>query len=223
MKSRSAASMQREEGAAGAPSIPKRAYVQRARAEATEVTRGKILAAARDLLFASAYQDVTVQAVADRAAVSLNTVLRHFGSKEGLLRQGMEQWSEQESRLRSVRPGDVAGVVRVLADRYEETGDVVARYAGLAEEVPVLREVFHRARMGHHAWLADVFAPYLPKRHTPTRARRLAALFAATELASWRAWRIDFGFSKAAAERVLHESLDALVVAWATSRNGGMR
>src|SRR5262245_27695286 len=121
--------------AAGGARAASRPYVQRARAETTEVTRGKILTAARDLLFEGSYHDVTVQAVADRAGVSLNTVLRHFASKEGLLRQGVEQWSDQESELRTVRPGDVAAIARVLADRYEETGDVVARYAALAEEI----------------------------------------------------------------------------------------
>lgn len=60
-----------------------RPYVQRSRAAATEETRGRILAVARDLIPGSSSLRVTE--IAARAGVSVQTLYTHFGSKSGLL------------------------------------------------------------------------------------------------------------------------------------------
>lgn len=60
----------------------KRPYRQTRRAEATEATRQRILAAARDQLVSG--EEFTIEAVATRAGVSRVTVYAQFGSREAL-------------------------------------------------------------------------------------------------------------------------------------------
>jgi hypothetical protein len=61
-----------------------RPYRMRARAWAAEATARAITAAARALFAERAYDEVSLPAIADRAAVTVQTVLRRFGSKEEL-------------------------------------------------------------------------------------------------------------------------------------------
>src|SRR4051812_39866010 len=63
----------------------KRRYAMRARAEAAERVSEQLLDAAHEVLLARSYDELTLQEVADRAGTSLSTLLRRFGSKEGLL------------------------------------------------------------------------------------------------------------------------------------------
>ena len=60
----------------------KRAYRMGARAEAAERTAERIQSAAIGLFRSRPFSEVTLQAIADKAEVTLQTVLRRFGSKE---------------------------------------------------------------------------------------------------------------------------------------------
>jgi AcrR family transcriptional regulator len=192
-----------------------RGYRQGVRAEQAEATKERIFDAAYELLITFAYDDVTLDAIADKAGVSVQTVLRHVGSKEGLVRAGIQRWSPQEGARRVAAVGDVRAIARVLADRYEELGEVTKRYIALVERIPSLADVMDHARLGHRAWLEEHFAPWL---HVPPaeRARRVAILYSATESYSWTTWRTSFGMTRAQALRALTEHLDALVSAWTT-------
>ena len=67
-------------------SSPKtRAYRQDKRAASAAETRRKVIAAARELLLRGDFQDVSVEAIAERAAVGRSTVYQQFESKRGLL------------------------------------------------------------------------------------------------------------------------------------------
>ena len=62
----------------------KRSYTLGARAEAVVSTRERIVREAMQLLFDNYYEDVTLAEIARAAAVSHQTVLNHFSSKEGV-------------------------------------------------------------------------------------------------------------------------------------------
>ena len=68
-----------------------RAYVMRARAESVEQTRARIVRAAVDVVTDTMSLDVGLAEVAERAGTSVQTILRHFGSREGLL-QAAGDW-----------------------------------------------------------------------------------------------------------------------------------
>lgn len=56
------------------------------RGDRAETTRRRIVEAARELFLADGYAATTLQAVADRAAVAVQTVYFHFGNKRTVLR-----------------------------------------------------------------------------------------------------------------------------------------
>src|SRR3954463_5599792 len=96
----------------------KRAYRMQLRAASAEATLGRVLDAASELFSGASYDDVSLEAIARRARVSLPTVLRKFGSKDGLLLACARGRSVREIEARAVTPGDVRGAARVLAGRY---------------------------------------------------------------------------------------------------------
>jgi AcrR family transcriptional regulator len=199
---------------------PRRAYRQILRAEQAEVTRQRILDAGCALVNTLPFDDITLAMVARRAGVTIPTVLRYVGSKEGLLVAGAAVWGPQELSRRDVAPGDVAGAARVLARRYESTGATMRQYLAVAERLPTVARLIDQARRGHWQWLERVFADMLPPQPSALRERRLAQLFTATEIYSWMTWRTTFGFTARKAERALAEHLEALVAAWRSESRG---
>src|SRR5687768_6400384 len=97
----------------------KRSYTMEARADAVNDTRDRILAAARTLFFENWYDEVTLSGIATSAGVSHQTVLNHFGSKDGVLSALVEQQSAEVMTLRDVAPGDTAAAVDALMVQYE--------------------------------------------------------------------------------------------------------
>lgn len=182
-----------------------------ARADAAEETRRRILEAAHELFMAAPFfDDVSLEQIAERAGVALKTVQRRFVSKDELVLA----CARTEADERSVEPGDLPGVVRVLADRYEAVMDVSARYLALEPRAPAVAELLADARQGHWGWLEAAFAPFLPARPGPLRRRRVAELFVATEIYAWHTLRRRFELDRSLAEDALRETLEALVARW---------
>src|ERR1700742_649769 len=96
-----------------------RTYKQTRRADATERTREAILEATDALFRADPQLDPSLEAVAARAGVSTRTVIRQFGSKEGLMEASIEAGIEAVATTRHAEPGDVEGAVRAIVDHYE--------------------------------------------------------------------------------------------------------
>jgi AcrR family transcriptional regulator len=205
---------------ARAEAAPKRRYRMAARAEAAEDTRQRILEAARELFMAAPFfDDVSLEQIAERAGVALKTVQRRFHSKDELVLA----CARTEADERSVTPGDVPGVVRVLADRYEAMMDVTLRYLALEPRAPAVAALLSDARRGHWSWLEAAFAPFLPERQGPLRRRRVAELFVATEIYAWHSLRRRFGLERGVAEQALTETLEALVARWAAGARTGAK
>ena len=182
-----------------------------ARADGVEDTRRRVLAAARELFSSQWYDDVTLASIADGAGVSHQTVLNHFGSKEGVFAALAH---EVEAEIAAVdaraEPGDTATAVRTLLDRYEAMGLANARMVVQEHRVQALHDVLERGRVLHRAWVERTFAHRLPP-SGPRRRHKVAALLAATEVMAWKALRYDYGFSRAdtrAAITMLIETLE---------------
>src|SRR5690242_4921803 len=89
-----------------------RPYRMTARADAVEQTRVGVLDAVIALHSERLSADISLADVATRAGVSVQTVLRHFGSREGLLEAALQRASADVEDERRVAPGDVDGAVR---------------------------------------------------------------------------------------------------------------
>ena len=186
----------------------RRPYRMVARAESAAATGERILDAAVQVFWELPGDQLSLEEVARRAGVTVQTVIRRFGGRDGLLAAAGEREAERVSRQREQAPvGDVAGAVRVLVDHYEELGERVLKMLSEEERVPGLREIADRGRALHRQWCARVFAPALGRRSGVERERRLAQLVAVCDVYTWKLLRLDCGLSRRQTELALVELL----------------
>jgi AcrR family transcriptional regulator len=176
-----------------------RNYSQTKRAEATERSRRAILTAAQEL-FREGRFELPLDEVAKRAGCSERTVLRHFGSKEGLLVAAMADAEQGVLDSREARPGDVAGSIRGLVGHYEEDGDLVLRWLSLADRYPLLRQVTESGKRLHEDWVEEVFAADLEALSRGERRLREAVLASLTDVQMWALLRRRQGLGRKATE-----------------------
>jgi AcrR family transcriptional regulator len=186
-----------------------RGYRMQARATAVAQTRERILAVSRDRFFRLPYDEVRLLDIATAAGVSQQTLLNHFSSKEGLLLAVVEFVRPEIEILRGpLVPGDVEAAVRGLMRQYEALGDANVRLAAVAERIPELARGVEFGRAHHTAWLEATFADSLPD-DPPARRRTVAALYAVTDVGTWKLLRRDLGRSRAETSAVLRSLLTA--------------
>jgi AcrR family transcriptional regulator len=189
-----------------------RPYRMVARAESTAATGERILDAAVELFWERPREEITLEEVARRAGVTVQTVIRRFGGGDGLFAAAAEREAERVRDQRARAPvGDAAGAVRVLMDHYESLGDRVMKLLAEEERVPGLRAVVDRGRFLHREWCARVFAPALEGRAGVQRSRRLAQLVAICDVYNWKLLRRDAGLSRRQTELALVELLEPLL------------
>lgn len=190
----------------------RRSYNMRARAEAVAATRDRILDATVATFWDSPSMDVPLDEVAARAGVSVQTVIRHFGSKSGLFEAAGRRERARIVQQRDEAPaGDVRRAIRVLMDHYEELGDRVIRLLAEEHRTPALSEVVEVGRSSHRSWCERVFASTLTHRVGVDRGRRLAQLIAICDVYTWKLLRKDAGLSRRQTEIAVFEMLEPLV------------
>jgi AcrR family transcriptional regulator len=185
-----------------------------ARADSAAATGERILDAAVEVFWELPSDQVSLDEVARRAGVTVQTVIRRFGGRDGLFAAAAEREAERVRRQRDQAPvGDCRGAVRVLLDHYEGLGDRVLRLLAEEARVPGLREVADRGRVLHREWCARVFGPALEGHARVERRRRLAQLVAICDVYTWKLLRRDAGLSRRQTELALVELLEPLLEA----------
>jgi AcrR family transcriptional regulator len=164
-----------------------RTYSMELRAAAAEATRARIRAAAGELFLERWYDDVTLATIAERAGVSTQTVINHFGGKEQLAAAAHGFVGERiQSRRYAPEPGDIPALLEAVVDDYETTGDGIVRLLALEEKVPSLQPLLAKGREGHRGWVETMFgAPEL-----------LPELVVATDVYTWKLLRRDQGLGR---------------------------
>jgi AcrR family transcriptional regulator len=175
-----------------------RTYRQTRRADTTERTRATILAAAQAAFRADPGGDPSLEAVAERAGVSTRTVIRQFGSKDGLMTAAIEGGMAASATDRRVAPGDVEGAVHKLAEHYEADGDEVMLWLSLAERLPHVRRITERGTEMHVEWVEAVFSPDLDGLPRAARRARVAAIATALDVYTWHLLRRREGLGREA-------------------------
>jgi AcrR family transcriptional regulator len=190
----------------------RRQYRMVARAEAAEATAERILDAAIQLFWERPTDQIPLDDVANRAGVSVQTVIRRFGGKEGLLAAGAVRESARVRSQRDQAPaGDVAGAVKVLMDHYEDLGDRVLKLLAEENRIPGLREIADQGREYHREWCARVFSAALAGLPSADRGRRLAQVVAVCDVHVWKLLRHDAGLSRDQTELALVELLEPVI------------
>jgi len=190
----------------GSQGLRQRPYRMTARARAAEATAQAIIAAARALFAERPYDQVSLPVIAERAGVTVQTVLRRFGSKEDLFAAAAQQRSGQ---IRADREAAPPGNLTHLVAHYERWGDEQAYLLAQESRVAVIRGIADAGRRYHRDWVTSAYRPALANLPHATRRRKLAQLTAVTDLATWRLLRRELGLSPDQTTAAIRELVNA--------------
>jgi AcrR family transcriptional regulator len=172
----------------------KRSYEMRARRQTTDATRTAIVQAAIDSVVAARSLGITLGSVADRAGVTVKTVLRHFGSREELIEAAYLQVLQDVLAERTVTSSDPERALTVLIEHYERRGDMVLGLIAEEDDDPRARRMCDTGRTLHRNWVDEVFGAGLPDEPSE-RARIIDALVVVTDVYCWKLLRRDRGLT----------------------------
>ena len=170
---------------------PKRAYRQSVRAKAAEATGERILDAFTARLRENWFDEIKLEDIAADAGVTVQTVIRRFGSKEGLLSAVHERLGAQIRQRRQVAPGDAAGAVSALIKDYEEVGELVMRSLAQEDRYPAMKAMTDIGRAMHRQWMITAFEPWLERFAEGERRQAVDALVVAGDVYVWKLVRKD--------------------------------
>lgn len=174
-----------------------RPYTKQARAVIEQRTRTALLDAAARLFFERGWEGTSLDAVAGEAGVTKQTLLRHFGSKAGLLEQAFARAFETVRRQRWDVPGDdIERAVDNLLDHYDAVGERALKIDAMAG-LDAVAEWVQRARELHYAWVAHAFGAFLRPLRGRDLERRRAGLIAVCDVHTWQLLRQHLGLGRA--------------------------
>lgn len=163
-----------------------------ARAEAVAGTRQRILEAVRDIAYERFDFDPTLAAVAERAGVSVQTVLRHFSSREALLIAAAEAALGAVAEERRPTAPDIDSAISTLIEHYELRGDFALALVANEARDPQIAAIAESGKQEHRRWVAAVFTDRLPAAEA-AREELLDLLVVATDVFAWKLLRRDRG------------------------------
>ena len=185
-----------------------RSYSMTARARSTEQTRQRILTATIDLHLQRPAAAIGLDDIASRAEVSVQTILRHFGSREGLVEAATAQAQQDVRDERRTPVGDVAAAVEVLMSHYEARGDSVLVLLAQENTEAFAHGITAGGKQLHRTWVAETFAPYLT---ADDDGALLDLLVVATDVYTWKLLRRDRSLSRATTSARITRLVTALL------------
>jgi AcrR family transcriptional regulator len=186
-----------------------RTYTMTARARGVEKTRVRIIDACVSLHSERPVSEIGLDDIAARAGVSVQTVLRHFGSRAGLEEASLARAKQAVVDERRTPVGDVAAAVRVIVDHYEHRGDQALLMLAQEGHQPLMARITGDGKALHRRWVEDVFAPYLDDVVDPAELTDL--LVVATDVYTWKLLRRDRGLGRARTERRMRHLVERVL------------
>jgi AcrR family transcriptional regulator len=179
-----------------------RPYTQRRRAAAAEANTERILEAAHALFEERPWDQITFAALGERAGVGTQTIIRRFGTKDGVARAVTAWLTPQIDAARDVPvgapPEDVAAA---LARHYERWGESADRTLRQQDVSPALAEAAAGGRAAHREWVQRVFPDASPD--------TLGRLIGICGVELWLVLRRDGGLSPDAARAAVADLIAA--------------
>jgi len=192
-------------------STAKRRYIMRERAESTAATRERIVHATITTAMERRTLEVTLMEVSERAGVTVQTVLRHFGSREGLLDAATAVAGAEVDAERRVTPGDVREAVRAVVGHYERVGDFVVALLAESQRSERARAITEPGKALHREWVREHFAPYLMRLDDIGAEALTDLLVVGTDLYTWVLLRRDRGLTRAQTEQRMIMLVEAVL------------
>lgn len=174
----------------------RRGYDMTVRAALAARTRTRILEAVIALTGETPLTAVTLPRVAERADVTVQTVLRNFGSRDGLFRSGLEYASARVVAERTVDPDDLDASLAALVDHYERTSTMMLLLLGQESWEPMAAEITTGGKALHREWVLQVFAHSLRPLAARERTEAVDLLVVATDLYTYKLLRLDRGLTR---------------------------
>jgi AcrR family transcriptional regulator len=169
-----------------------RIYDNSRRARHAQETAERIVDVTEALLAGGPIAEVTLQAIAEGAGVSIQTVLRHHGSRDGCIEAvGERVLARIDAQRGSVPSGDVESALAALLEHYEAEGRLVLNLLAQEAADSWARHAVEAGRAYHRAWVQRSFGP----RFSPDDRELVDALVAATDIYVWKLLRLDLGRS----------------------------
>jgi len=195
----------------------RRLYRQKARAEASEATAQRIMEAFFECTKQRWFDEITLEEVARRAGVTVRTVIRRFGGKDGLLSSTFEHIAPRIRDQRTAAPGDIDGAITRVLDLYEGLGDGAIRNLAQEPRHPALKVVMDLGRRGHRVITAEAFAPWLDPLPEDRRQEALDAFVIALDVYTWKLLRRDMGRSVQQTKAVMRGLVDGILARYSAS------
>jgi AcrR family transcriptional regulator len=182
------------------------------RAQSTDRTRAAILDAVTRIFWEEPARELTLDGIAREAGVTVQTVIRHFGGRDGLFDAAVER---EMARVKDER--DPAAVstpdeaVRQLVAHYERTGDHAVRLLAEEHRSATVASLAAYGREWHRSWCEQAFATTLSALRGASRRRRLAQLVVVCDVYTWKLLRRDAGLDRKSTELAMVELLTPLL------------
>jgi AcrR family transcriptional regulator len=190
----------------------RRQYKKVARARAEEQTREALLDSAVEEFYSDRWSKSSLDAIAGKAGVTKQTLLRHFGSREGLLLQALVRSASQVLDQRWSTPvGDIQGAVENLLDHYESWGQRSLRIGAWDRGPAALAKLSDVARKVHYDWVEHAFAPWLDHLQGDARSRRRAQLIAICDVHTWWLLSHDLGHERSEVREILVDLIGRVI------------
>ena len=183
----------------------RRSYTMGARAQAVQETRRRILDATWRLSTEQVLASISLEDVAGSAEVSVQTVLRQFGSRAGLIEATVAHARAHVVEERTPPPEDAAAALSLLVDHYEKRGDEVLLLLAQERTDPVVRSITDGGKSEHRWWIEQVFES--------SDDALTDLLVVATDVYAWKLLRRDRGLTRRQTEQRIRSMVEAILAA----------
>lgn len=183
-----------------------------ARAESAAQTTKDIIRVIGELWMKYSIHEITLEMIAEKAGVTVRTILRKYGSKEKLFEAAVKNDPAGIIAIKDeAQAGNIKQAVSTLMKEYEFIGLAVIRTLAVENELPLAKKILKKGREVHKKWCARIFADYLPKTTDKQYPVLLGALYAATDVYKWKLLRKDLGYSKEETEDIFIKTIQGLI------------
>lgn len=188
-----------------------RSYDMTTRSVQAASSRLRILDATIQLSAEVPLAAITLPLVAERAGVTVQTVLRKFGNRDGLFDAAQEHGSQTVIAERRVDPDDLEVSLDGLMHHYDRVEVSTMMLLGQEAWEPRAAVVTAAGKALHRKWVEDVFVHALTPLDAAARVEAVDLLVVATDLYTYKLLRIDRGLSLGETRERMRRLIDAVL------------